>query len=209
MEHDWQFREIASTVRHRIASGQDTASILDELEGLVEGLVHRESEDRLPSILAAWIASDPVAKSVFQPQDEPEGYQGEGLQNDNYEDNNHQDEGRRSRGAEQRSIRGVVDRLIAELTSDRAQQLILCPRQGALDVRARREGSIEPWLSLPHALQAAVTETIKRMSSLDPEENQLPQDGRIRCRSGSEPVRVFDTGFEGFEIAHAVRLVQS
>ena len=82
----------------------------------------------------------------------------------------------------------LVDALVARAVAEKASDVHFEPQEGELLVRIRVDGVLRRLVSLPVAMQAALTSRLKVMAGLDIAERRLPQDGRLMVRVGAEPV---------------------
>ena len=85
-----------------------------------------------------------------------------------------------------------VNRLLLDAVAARASDIHIEPTTRELMVRYRIDGVLQP-AQLPRELkrfQAAIASRIKIMANLDIAEKRLPQDGRIRIKSGGRELDV-------------------
>jgi type IV pilus assembly protein PilB len=80
-------------------------------------------------------------------------------------------------------VNAVISRAIDEGASD----LHFEPHAKQLIVRARVDGVMRRFTTIPRSQQAAITARLKIMAELDIAEKRAPQDGRISIRYGGEP----------------------
>lgn len=95
-------------------------------------------------------------------------------------------------GAESAAIVKFVNKLIIEAIRERASDIHIEPFENELRIRYRIDGVLQK-VSVPaalHKLHAAIIARIKIMSTLDIAERRLPQDGRIRVRSGGKEIDI-------------------
>ena len=81
----------------------------------------------------------------------------------------------------------LVNQLIARAIEEGASDLHFEPQDNGLDVRARIDGVMRRFSSVPKPLQSAVTSRLKIMAELDIAEKRVPQDGRMSLRYGGLP----------------------
>jgi len=56
------------------------------------------------------------------------------------------------------------------------------PGKGKTEVRFRKDGSLQPYISVPHAYRNAIAARLKIMCDLDISERRKPQDGKIKFK---------------------------
>ena len=56
------------------------------------------------------------------------------------------------------------------------------PGKGKTEVRFRKDGSLQPYISVPHGYRNAIAARIKIMCDLDISERRKPQDGKIKFK---------------------------
>jgi type II secretory ATPase GspE/PulE/Tfp pilus assembly ATPase PilB-like protein len=56
------------------------------------------------------------------------------------------------------------------------------PGKGKTEIRFRKDGLLQPYISVPHAYRSAIVARIKIMCDLDISERRKPQDGKIKFR---------------------------
>ncbi len=56
------------------------------------------------------------------------------------------------------------------------------PGKGKTEVRFRKDGSLHPYISVPHAYRSAIAARLKIMCDLDISERRKPQDGKIKFK---------------------------
>jgi len=76
----------------------------------------------------------------------------------------------------------TVNLMIEEAIKRRASDVHLEPRQNAMEVRYRIDGTLRHIRDIPKPLQLAVASRVKIMSDLDIAERRVPQDGRVAIR---------------------------
>ncbi|HKT45719.1 MAG TPA: ATPase, T2SS/T4P/T4SS family [Gaiellaceae bacterium] len=84
------------------------------------------------------------------------------------------------------SVNSLVSRAIAEGASD----LHFEAEAGHMVVRARIDGVMRQFTTIPRSLQSAVTSRLKVMAELDIAEKRAPQDGRMSIRYGGHPMDI-------------------
>lgn len=84
----------------------------------------------------------------------------------------------------------LVNALISRAIDEGASDLHFEPHAKHLLVRARVDGVMRRFTTIPRSQQAAVTARLKIMAELDIAEKRAPQDGRISIRYGGEPTDV-------------------
>jgi len=56
------------------------------------------------------------------------------------------------------------------------------PGKGKTEIRFRKDGSLHPYISVPHAYRSAIAARLKIMCDLDISERRKPQDGKIKFK---------------------------
>ena len=56
------------------------------------------------------------------------------------------------------------------------------PGKGKTEIRFRKDGSLQPYISVPHAYRSAIAARLKIMCDLDISERRKPQDGKIKFK---------------------------
>ncbi|MDE3024516.1 MAG: type II/IV secretion system protein, partial [Acidobacteriota bacterium] len=84
------------------------------------------------------------------------------------------------------SVNSLVSRAIAEGASDLHYEA----EAGHMVVRARIDGVMRQFTTIPRSLQPAVTSRLKVMADLDIAEKRAPQDGRMSIRYGGHPMDI-------------------
>ena len=82
----------------------------------------------------------------------------------------------------------LVNSLISRAIDERASDLHFEPGARGINVRARVDGVMRPFATVPKTMQAAVTSRLKIMGELDIAERRTPQDGRVSIRFGGTPM---------------------
>jgi general secretion pathway protein E len=82
----------------------------------------------------------------------------------------------------------LVNLLISRAVESRASDIHIEPFEDELKVRYRIDGVLHNIESMPKRLQPAVVSRVKIMSKMNIAERRLPQDGRIRIRSGEREI---------------------
>jgi type IV pilus assembly protein PilB len=82
----------------------------------------------------------------------------------------------------------LVDSIIVDAIRRGASDIHVEPYERAVRVRYRIDGSLIEMSPIPFRLKAAVVSRLKIMSDLDISERRVPQDGRIKVRSGDKTV---------------------
>lgn len=92
-----------------------------------------------------------------------------------------------------------LNAVIGRAVSDEAEAIHFHPTMEGLELRMRQLGILRDVESLPREARRRLIDRIKVMSSLDVEERQLPQDGRIKIRVADRHVDlrvcIFPTAF--------------
>ncbi|HEY2074309.1 MAG TPA: ATPase, T2SS/T4P/T4SS family [Gaiellaceae bacterium] len=83
-----------------------------------------------------------------------------------------------------------VNSLVARAIAERASDLHFEAEAGHMVVRARIDGVMRNFTTIPHSLQPAVTSRLKVMAELDIAERRAPQDGRMTIRYGGHPMDI-------------------
>ncbi|MDR0306993.1 MAG: type IV-A pilus assembly ATPase PilB [Chitinispirillales bacterium] len=84
----------------------------------------------------------------------------------------------------------LVNHLIIEAVRKNASDIHIECYQNILRVRYRIDGTLIEMPPLPYRLRTSVTSRIKIMAELDISEKRLPQDGRIKIKTGSKVVDI-------------------
>jgi len=82
----------------------------------------------------------------------------------------------------------LVDSLIIDAIRRGASDIHIEPYERAVRVRYRIDGTLIEMSPIPFRLKAAVVSRIKIMSDLDISERRVPQDGRIKVKTGGKTV---------------------
>ncbi len=82
----------------------------------------------------------------------------------------------------------LVDSLIIDAIKRGASDIHIEPYERAVRVRYRIDGTLIEMSPIPFRLKAAVISRIKIMSELDISERRIPQDGRIKVKTGGKAV---------------------
>jgi type IV pilus assembly protein PilB len=81
----------------------------------------------------------------------------------------------------------LVNALISRALDEKASDLHFEPQAKQMLVRARVDGVMRRFTTIPKSQQPAVTSRLKIMAELDIAEKRAPQDGRISIRYGGNP----------------------
>jgi type IV pilus assembly protein PilB len=81
----------------------------------------------------------------------------------------------------------LVNALISRALDEKASDLHFEPQVKQMLVRARVDGVMRRFTTIPKSQQPAVTSRLKIMAELDIAEKRAPQDGRISVRYGGNP----------------------
>jgi type IV pilus assembly protein PilB len=81
----------------------------------------------------------------------------------------------------------LVNALISRALDEKASDLHFEPQAKQMLVRARVDGVMRRFTTIPKSQQPAVTSRLKIMAELDIAEKRAPQDGRISVRYGGNP----------------------
>ena len=81
----------------------------------------------------------------------------------------------------------LVNELLSRAIEEQASDVHFEPQAKQMIVRARIDGVMRRFETIPKALQGAVTSRLKIMAELDIAEKRAPQDGRISIRYGGSP----------------------
>jgi general secretion pathway protein E len=92
--------------------------------------------------------------------------------------------------ANQAPVVRLVNLLLAEAVESGASDVHLEAEPRAMRVRYRIDGVLQPAPSPPPHLRAAVVSRLKIMAELDIAERRIPQDGRVRLRTGERELDV-------------------
>ncbi|SPD73470.1 Type II secretion system protein E [uncultured Desulfobacterium sp.] len=84
----------------------------------------------------------------------------------------------------------LVNHLIANALESGASDIHIEPRRQHVQVRYRIDGILHDRETLAKNLKAAITSRIKLMAKMDIAEMRLPQDGKIRFRTGRQEVDI-------------------
>jgi type IV pilus assembly protein PilB len=84
----------------------------------------------------------------------------------------------------------LVNHLILEAVRKNASDIHIECYQNILRVRYRVDGALAEMPPLPYRLRTSVISRIKIMAELDISEKRLPQDGRIKIKTGSKVVDI-------------------
>lgn len=85
-------------------------------------------------------------------------------------------------------IKRIVEQIIREGIENEASDIHIEPSEEGVQVRYRIDGQLEKAIALPIQAASQVAARLKIMARLDVNERRLPQDGRIKFRSGSKSV---------------------
>ena len=84
----------------------------------------------------------------------------------------------------------LVNHVISKALHLGASDIHVEPRKNSVQVRYRIDGILHDQESIARKLKAAITSRIKLISKMDIAEMRLPQDGRIKFRSGKQEVDI-------------------
>jgi type IV pilus assembly protein PilB len=84
----------------------------------------------------------------------------------------------------------LVNHLITEAVKRNASDIHIETYQRVLRARYRIDGNLIEISSLPYRLRPSIISRIKIMASLDISEKRLPQDGRIKIKTGMETIDI-------------------
>ncbi|HET7146833.1 MAG TPA: GspE/PulE family protein [Gaiellaceae bacterium] len=84
----------------------------------------------------------------------------------------------------------LVNELIARAVEEGASDVHFEPQAKQLVVRARVDGVMRRFTTVPKSQQPAITSRLKIMAELDIAEKRTPQDGRISIRYGGQPMDI-------------------
>jgi type IV pilus assembly protein PilB len=82
----------------------------------------------------------------------------------------------------------LVNALISRAVDEGASDVHFEPQAKQMVVRARIDGVMRKFTTIPKAQQPAVTSRLKIMAELDIAEKRVPQDGRLTVRYGGHPM---------------------
>ncbi len=82
----------------------------------------------------------------------------------------------------------LVDSIIVDAIRRGASDIHIEPYERAVRVRYRIDGTLIEMTPIPFRLKAAVVSRLKIMSELDISERRVPQDGRIKVKTGNKTV---------------------
>lgn len=84
----------------------------------------------------------------------------------------------------------TVNSLIARAIAEGASDLHFEPEAGHLAIRARVDGVMRHFTSIPRSLQPSIASRLKVMAELDIADRRTPQDGRMSVRYGGHPMDI-------------------
>jgi type IV pilus assembly protein PilB len=84
----------------------------------------------------------------------------------------------------------VVNAILIDAIGRRASDVHLEPEERAFRVRFRVDGVLQPVMTPPKRLEAAILSRVKIMANLDIAEHRLPQNGRLKLRANRHEVDV-------------------
>jgi type IV pilus assembly protein PilB len=84
----------------------------------------------------------------------------------------------------------TVNSLIARAIAEGASDLHFEPETTHLAIRARVDGVMRQFTTIPRSLQPSITSRLKVMAELDIAERRAPQDGRMSVRYGGHPMDI-------------------
>jgi len=89
-------------------------------------------------------------------------------------------------------IAQLVDKIISDANARQASDIHIEPnvRKKTVDVRFRIDGDCVHYLSMPYSYRTAAVSWLKIMSNLDITEHRLPQDGKIKRKTGGEEIEL-------------------
>ncbi len=105
----------------------------------------------------------------------------EGLEDDHDEDGSTSDE---VSLAEDNEVVKLVNKVIIDAYNQGASDIHIEPYPGKAktEIRFRRDGSLQPYISVPASYRNAIVARLKIMCDLDISEKRKPQDGKIKFR---------------------------
>jgi type II secretory ATPase GspE/PulE/Tfp pilus assembly ATPase PilB-like protein/ActR/RegA family two-component response regulator len=82
----------------------------------------------------------------------------------------------------------LVNKIFSDALDSGTSDIHLTPTQKNLEVKIRIDGILKDLLTVPINLKLTVTARIKLLCGMDISERRKPQDGRLRLKTGSQPV---------------------
>ena len=78
----------------------------------------------------------------------------------------------------------LVNKIIVDAYQQGASDIHIepYPGKGKTEIRFRKDGSLQPYISVPHAYRSAIAARLKIMCDLDISERRKPQDGKIKFK---------------------------
>jgi len=78
----------------------------------------------------------------------------------------------------------LVNKIIVDAYQQGASDIHIepYPGRGKTEVRFRKDGALQPYISVPHAYRSAIAARLKIMCDLDISERRKPQDGKIKFK---------------------------
>ena len=141
-----------SKIIYRVCCDRDFSKTLDQLYGVTASAADRESIGELLSDM------------------EDEGEEGG-------------DEDVKSAAADNEIVK-LVNKIIVDAVQQKASDIHIepYPGKGRTEIRFRKDGILQPYISVPHAYRNAIVARIKIMCDLDISERRKPQDGKIKFK---------------------------
>ncbi|MBI4204978.1 MAG: Flp pilus assembly complex ATPase component TadA, partial [Betaproteobacteria bacterium] len=86
--------------------------------------------------------------------------------------------------AEDNEVVKLVNKVIVDAYQQGASDIHIepYPGKGKTEIRFRKDGSLVPYISVPHAYRSAIAARLKIMCDLDISERRKPQDGKIKFK---------------------------
>ena len=84
----------------------------------------------------------------------------------------------------------MVNVMLTNAVNDGASDVHIEPQEKELVIRYRIDGVLKKVLSPPKSIQNGIISRVKIMADLNIAENRLPQDGRIRIRTGGKDIDI-------------------
>ena len=106
-----------------------------------------------------------------------------------------EDAGELSFDADDQPVIQYVKSLIVQAYNSRASDILIQPKQDAVDLRFRIDGVLYKIDPPPKAMLGAITTRVKILAGLDIAERRLPQDGRFKVRVGKNEVDLRTSSF--------------
>jgi type IV pilus assembly protein PilB len=100
------------------------------------------------------------------------------------------EEGVDSEAATKAPVIRFVDLLLSQAVKSRASDVHIEPQEKSMMIRMRIDGALCNMVPPPRNMQAAIITRIKILSDMDIAERRLPQDGRLKIRTGGRDIDV-------------------